>query len=126
MELEQRIRRLERTNRILMAVVGLGVAGALAGAAYKPDVIQASRFEVLDPDGHERGTLTYEDGCATLRLKDASGATRIDLGLMKGGDAFIGGYSPDKKALGAIIVPMHENPFVGILDRDGSEHAIRP
>lgn len=124
--LESRIRKLERSNRVLSVVAGLAVVAALAGAASKTDVVQATRFEVLDGDGHVRGTFAWEGETASLELKDASRNTRVELGLMKDGQAFIGGYSRDFKASAALVVPNDNNPFVGILDRDGTEHAVRP
>jgi hypothetical protein len=101
-DLESRIRRLERHNRALTAViVGLLLVGCLAAVGPKqaqpqpPDgnfrIVRASKFEVLDPrTGLTRATLDHQvapGGWAALHFYDAKGQPRAWFRLFEDGEA---------------------------------------
>ena len=82
MDLESRIVRLERTNRRLLALWGVTVAGlALLGSQAASDVVRARRFELVDARGVPLATLAPARGDlgGELVVRDRDGERRASL-----------------------------------------------
>ncbi|HVL38936.1 MAG TPA: hypothetical protein VM328_06040 [Fimbriimonadaceae bacterium] len=84
-DLETRLRRLERTNRrwmiacgalALLPIVAFG-CGSREPRAY--EVLRARKFELVDPSGQSRGLLFFDKEGAVLSLDDSEGKVRIAL-----------------------------------------------
>lgn len=81
--LETRIRKLERTNRLL--TVGLLAAAAFfaAGSASETrdsEPLRAQRIELIDPDGTVRAMLGADaEGSTGLFVYDSEGGVRLSL-----------------------------------------------
>ena len=79
--LETRIRKIERTNRWLIAACVIFSATALL-AMRSPqneatDKVQAKVFELLGPDGKVAAVLCFKDGGPGLYLNDSEGRERV-------------------------------------------------
>ncbi len=72
-----RIARLERNQRILLAVTGACLIVFLSAAATGPTAIRATSFELLADDGTVAAELVTRDGNPGLYLKDTSGRDRV-------------------------------------------------
>jgi hypothetical protein len=72
-DIELRLRRLERHNRILLtglcciAIVGTFTA-AKSFVVQEADLVKAKRFVLLDDRGYEVGSLGYSKGISMLKL----------------------------------------------------------
>lgn len=91
--LESRLAALERSNRRLRAgllavvLAGTGAIGLGATRGGVPEVLRASRFEVVNGKGEIRASLSaYPDG-ASLALLNRAGIERASLGLDDKSDA---------------------------------------
>jgi len=109
MNTEERLEKLERElyaekrrARWLLAVVGLGVVGAVAwtlatttstaqaqGANSGPKVIRANQFILEDGTGKPRATLAVEKTGPRLSLADETGKVRAMLDVNKDGPRLI-------------------------------------
>ena len=83
-ELLQRVERLERQNRVLKAggIVGLLLVAFLAAAPPKDvayDVVRATRFEVVDDQGTQRGFLGMQGPTPMLRLGKAPSRVQVSI-----------------------------------------------
>ena len=98
MDIESRIRRLERRCRLhrnLFVLAGLGAATLAAyavaiapngAAAEAPPIIQARRFEVIGPQGRKMATLHHtNDGSGGLTIYNQRGAPIIQAGINRNG-----------------------------------------
>ena len=88
--LEQRLVRLERTNRILIAVlvVGLAALGSLA-LVQQPvaEEFRAERFVLVDPaTDREMAVLSHDADGTFLRFTDEGGALEVGVGRLVGVD----------------------------------------
>ncbi|MEO7453510.1 MAG: hypothetical protein ABIV13_01960 [Fimbriimonadales bacterium] len=72
-DLESRMKKLERTNRLLLTFAAAGIAAALIGWQAVPNSIKARSFEVIDDKGKQRAALWTGDGAVGLALNDADG-----------------------------------------------------
>lgn len=78
-QLERRLRRLERTNRVLVAALGLGVVMALMSAVRGPqttELLQVKRVQLVDDEGRVRIDLRHNDDETGLFIMDEAGDTR--------------------------------------------------
>lgn len=85
--LEDRLARLERANRRLLALWGLSLAAAFAVGFQKTnDVVRARRIEVVDARGVPLATLAPARGDAggELLLRDRNGERRAALTVESG------------------------------------------
>ena len=96
MDVESRLAKLERENRVMKwaAIVIAGLVGSMAlmGQAATPkvvDEIRTKRLVVVDAAGKARAGLGLVQGAPWLSLYDAGGKTRAALGLTEQG------YRPD-------------------------------
>jgi hypothetical protein len=90
MDLQRRVERLERQNRlmklIILPLVVFGLAAILMGASdqkgdkadQKPaDVVRAKKFEVIGDGGKVFGVLSTEGKSSSLELRDGNGNTYL-------------------------------------------------
>jgi hypothetical protein len=93
--MEARLKKLERTNRLLFAGVALAILPWAVGAAEKiPDLVQASsgkftttltqQVQLVDEAGNKLGSLTGKKDASNLTIKDGNGKVRLFVGLLKG------------------------------------------
>jgi hypothetical protein len=75
--LEKRIKRLERQNRLLgwscFLLIVLGLVTAAGGQTAKDTVIRAQKIELHDDAGRLRADLSMVNGASTLRFFDGEG-----------------------------------------------------
>lgn len=79
MTLEERLARLERRNRMLVAALAAVASVPLLASATprQDDVISARRIEMVDDEGRVRAELAIDaDGSAGLFLRDEQGRVR--------------------------------------------------
>lgn len=91
--LERRVRRLERANRLLVAVVVIvGGAGVLSAARPGPvvDEIDARRIRLVDDEGRVRIDLRHDDTETGIFIVDENGDTRLGAAQFAHGG---GGYA---------------------------------
>ena len=78
--LEQRVRRLERRNRIQGALLACGVVALLAAAGHRRETLAAERFELVDAEGRVRAEMAIDDdGSAGFFVRDAEDRVRACL-----------------------------------------------
>lgn len=73
MDIEKRLARLERQNRILTLLVLVAVAALLVGAAQPPDVVRATRFVLVDEQGRMAGMWGTGGDDVTLAMHSREG-----------------------------------------------------
>lgn len=88
MTIEDRLAKLERSNRhlrfSLIAVVALAAAGFIAGAAMMPAIgpnIRTRKIEIVDAGGRVRSVWTCVNGHPVLSFADAQARPRAALQL---------------------------------------------
>jgi hypothetical protein len=91
-DIEIRVRRLERANRVL-TLVALAAAFVLVTGSTSQggsdDTVRSQRFELVDVDGSVRAVLgTDDDGSTGLFIHDPNGSLRLSLA-----------HDPDQSAL---------------------------
>jgi len=102
MQIEQRVRRLERQNRFFKAaLLGTLILCVIAGAKKAGGPITAEGFTLMGPGGKKAATLEVTTSGPVLRMYDGHGTTRAALGMVRSGD----GYLP---AMG--FFDQNENP----------------
>lgn len=103
MNVELRLRKLEREHRILKAVsVGLVLLVCLLGADYSiQGVVRAKAFFLYDDAGATCGLWTVKDGAATLMLMDKDFDPKTEIG---GRVKITAGASSTGNAVGSIDV----------------------
>jgi len=143
-ELSDRVRRLERTSRLLLAIAaGLGLALVLGSAPENaaPASIRAQRIELVDPDGavlaalgtdgegatglfiHDpkgqlRLSLAHDADQSALFIRDADGTVRIGVAQFAHGGAGVALHGPDSK--GAAVLYFKESGSLSFYDHDGN------
>lgn len=149
--LELRLRRLERTNRLLIAVLLVLVVTGLAGWRAQGSVVRANRIEIVDArdvpiislgsarggtggeiilraeNGEKRVWITTENDGASLTLnrEGQNGKNDTTLGLSispKSGQLNI--LSPGGASLSANI--QNDEPKVELFDRKGTSLFVAP
>ncbi len=101
--IEARMRRVERANRLLLgSVLALASLLFIGSKAQSDKVIRAQRFELVDTRGEVRAVLgTDGDGATGLFIHDPEGGTRLTLT-----------HDPDQSAL--FIYDGEETVRVGV------------
>ena len=89
--LESRIEKLEKRNRLLLGALLVMMSLALLGAAPSADpedgTVRATRFELVDTEGRVRGELSLREGAPVFSLLDETGQDRLSLNHDAGGTA---------------------------------------
>ena len=112
MDIESRIRRLERRCRLYRNLFVLAGLGAVAWAVYAvalapsgataeaPPVIQARRFEVIGPQGRKMATLHHtNDGSGGLTIYNQRGAAIIQAGINRNGHGVLEVLNSSRKPI---------------------------
>ena len=125
-ELEARVARLERSNRLLRGLFATFVAVAAVPllAAYVPanDKLEASEFVVRDKAGATRARLYVdEQGKTRLVLRDRDGHSTVNLAA--GDGASLGLGDKDDKSIVTISAAGSAKGVV-ILESDGKPKAV--
>ena len=138
--LERRIGRIERMNRLLLAVVATTLLLlVLMGAKGADDTVQARALQLIDADRVVRAELAFKDGHPGLFLKDEdgldrllalhepeatglyvadkSGTTRIGVAQFAHGGGGVALHGPGSK--GAAVLYFKEGASLRFYDRDG-------
>lgn len=134
MDLETRVRRLERRTRALSALLGLAVAVLVAGAAGSvPKELRARAFVLEGPGGKVVARWTAEPDAgkakvpaADLRFYDAEARVRASIGCAADGYAFLGVYGPDGRSSAGYVVSPDGGPRIEIDDERGHATFSRP
>jgi len=142
--LESRIETLEKRTRLLLGALlvttSLSLLGAAPSAEPEDRTVQATRFELVDPEGRVRGELSLRDGAPVFSLLDETGRDRLSLNHDAGGTALFirdeggvirlgaahfahggGGFAlhgPDSK--GASVLYYDEAGSLSFYDPDGN------
>ena len=127
-DLEARLARLERQNRVLercLLLVGAGLTLFMALAASSgvkvQDVVRAKAFELVDNRGVVCAELSLSDkGAAGLTLFDAEGKSRVWLGTSGEGPAGLTITTADGKYLGMFTVGKEGPPILTLYQTGGS------
>lgn len=128
---EERIARLERNNRRLLAgLVGVTLLAGLAvviqlgngsGTTPKPDgdavdEVRASRFTLVDENGKTRARLGVDEDGTGLRLYDENGKPRAVLSVDEDGTLLA--MSDENGKLGPMLVTSKEMTLLNMYDKD--------
>lgn len=133
MDIEQRVRRLEITNRVLSALVLITVAGATVGyvkAAGSPgrivaDSVVTHSLKVINPYGKQGVEIAVgNDGMVGLDFTDTNGRQTLGLLADPAGSPILclDGQHTCRVAIG--LVYRHNCPELNIQLRDESGHTI--
>jgi len=144
-DLEGRVRKLERTNQLLLTVVGLaGLVLALGGAARTSptETFQCERLEVVDsegrvravvgtdkegsvglfvhdPEGKVRVSVTHDPDQSALFIRDEEGAIRVGVAQFAHGGGGVALHGPDAK--GAAVLYYKEGGSLIFFDKEGKQ-----
>lgn len=125
--LEARVRRLERTNRILVLglTAALGVS-ALMGARSRtqPDEITVHRVRIVDDQGRVRMDLRHDDEETGLFIMDAEGDTRLGAAQFAHGGGGYALHGPGGR--GAAVLYLRGEGSLTMYDADGGVSARFP
>jgi len=150
MSIDRRIARLERTNRLLIAVLCAAALLTVGSAAVQrdnvPEVIRTKRLAIVDEEGRVRiGMTANNKGPAIILLNESqkaianfgaeSGRTSITIsdnaGVIRGGLAAL----PDRTMLvlsdrrGAVALQMQatdQGPTIDAIAPDGTRTSVSP
>jgi hypothetical protein len=94
MTTEQRVERLERTNRryrwgIVIVIFAAMIVGAAGAGDDVPDVIRARKFEVVNEEGTTLVALSGDEDGGTVTTSSAKGTTLVKLGADVDGNGFV-------------------------------------
>ena len=98
--MEARLKKLERTNRLLCVAIGLALVPWVFGAADKTpelvegkkgkfETIQVQKVVLVDDTGKEVGTLQGQKKGSNLTLQDGNGTTRLLIGMSEGNPSLL-------------------------------------
>jgi hypothetical protein len=125
--LEQRVGRLERTNRILVATLTLlVVAGALSAVRVTQtmELVQARKVQLVDDQGRVRIELRHNDEETGLFVMDEAGDTRLGAAQFAHGG---GGYAlHGPKMKGAAVLYLAGEGSLSMYDPEGIRTARFP
>jgi len=127
-DLEHRIGRLERANRMLAAALSLTVIAVLAAAARAPqtvELVQAKRIQLVDGEGRVRVDLRHDDEETGLFIMDEVGGTRLGAAQFAHGGGGFALHGPDMKGAAVLYLAGGEGS-VSMYDRDGNRTARFP
>ncbi|MEJ2205163.1 MAG: hypothetical protein P8170_13765 [Gemmatimonadota bacterium] len=125
--LERRLSRLERTNRILVALLGLGVVMALLSAVRVPqttELLRVKRVQLVDDEGRVRIDLRHSEDETGLFIMDEAGDTRVGAAQFAHGG---GGFALHGPALkGAAVLYLAGEGSLSMYDTAGARTARFP
>ena len=126
-DLEQRMTRLETVNRRLkwgfMAMIGFIALGAMVGldeqAPAPPQVIRASRFEVVGHDGRTAAMVTTDSFGGVVALYAPNGKLACRLATNGQGQGTIATFSSDTQRGLAVISGDENGGYISTLGAKG-------
>jgi len=119
--LERRLRRLERSNRLLtFAIAGLGGLALLAFARppETADVVQARRFQVVDERGLVRLELMHDTAASALYIRDQEGVVRVGVAQFSTGAGGVALHGA--KARGSAVLYLKDQGSLTFYDSAGA------
>lgn len=119
-DLQRRVRRLERWNAALLALMGVLVAGTLLAArspAQVPDEIQARRIQLVDAEGRVRIDLRHDDEETGMFILDDAGDTRLGAAQFAHGGGGYALHGPGGR--GAAVLYLKGEGSLTMYDEDG-------
>ena len=128
MELEQRVARLERRNRILLTLIGMLAAAVIFSALRPtiqdiPDEVVARSIRVVGDAGNNEATLAATaDGFVTLSLRDLLGDQRFVIMMIPSGKVGLHWFGGQRGRLdiGVIDDGQGEEFSLALKDRNGT------
>lgn len=127
-----------RTTQAMLAVVivllsALLMRDVLTGAAVEAQnanqtspIVRARGFELVDERGQVRAQIYLgEDGGGSIRLRDATGAVRVKLGVSTQGDTGLLVFDEAVNPA-AQIVSSKSGTFLSLAERGKEKRVIRP
>lgn len=125
--LEHRVRRLERSNRILafgLAVSVIGVLGAAVAPNQVVEEVRARRVQIVDAQDRVRIDLRHDEEETGMFVLDAEGDTRLGAAQFAHGG---GGYALHGPAgRGAAVLYLKGSGSLSMYDADGTVTARFP
>lgn len=126
--LADRVDRLERTNRFLMATVALGLALVVMSfttrSAEIHDLIQARRIQLVDVAGRTRMDLTHDSLGTRLYIHDDAGEVRVGVAQFSHGGGGFALHGPGGH--GAAVLYLKGDGSLSFYDSAGTVTARFP
>lgn len=116
--LEDRVRKLERTNRMMAVALGGTILLFLTGAATEPGAVRSQAFQLIDANENLRAELTTDDEATGLFIHDASGTVRIGIAHFSHGGSGVALHGPESK--GAAVLYLKDQGSLRFFDADGN------
>lgn len=126
-ELERRVRRLERANRLLVAAVVGALAWPLvlgAGVATQPDEVTAKRIRLVDDEGRVRMDLRHDAEETGLFIMDEAGDVRLGAAQFAHGGGGYALHGPGGR--GAAVLYLKGEGSLTMYEPDGEVAARFP
>ena len=127
MDLDKRVRRLERLVRML-AVAIVVLAGLLLLATLPvtraPDLVQARRVQLVDDAGRVRMDLRHDSTETGVFILDEAGDTRIGVAQFAHGGGGVALHGPEMK--GAAVLYLKGGGTLSVYDSSGTLTARFP
>ncbi len=126
--LEQRVRRLERRNLLLIVLALPLLVGAFARRSPStqdvPDVVRARRVEIVDADGVVRLELVHNVDETGLFIRDSAGVVRLGAAQFAHGGGGFALHGPN--ARGAAVLYLKGTGNLTFYDSTGAPVARFP
>lgn len=116
--LEDRVRDLERTNRLMAIAIGITILLFLLGAATETDVVRSQAFQLIDENKNLRAELTTDEEATGLFIHDTSGTVRIGIAHFSHGGSGVALHGPDSR--GAAVLYLKDQGSLRFFDTDGN------
>ncbi|MDH3440115.1 MAG: hypothetical protein OEM63_05150 [Gammaproteobacteria bacterium] len=115
--LEDRVRHLERMNRLMAVAIAGATVLLLLGATTEPDVIRSHAFQLVDENENLRAELTTDDEATGLYIHDETGTVRIGIAHFSHGGSGVALHGPESK--GAAVLYLKDKGSLRFFDADG-------
>ncbi|MBI3684003.1 MAG: hypothetical protein HY235_26830 [Acidobacteria bacterium] len=122
------------TKRDLWTVAVSGVFGLIGGilstsirlaGQATPEVLKASRFELVDESGRQIGIWGLQDtGGAELNFSSKEGRVLASFGIREAHSPFLTMYGQDGKIRVTIQLGNRDKPVIGMGDEDWEGHVL--
>jgi len=126
--LTRRVRRLEQSNRRLMAGLFLGFCLSLVAFASRqgdaPALIQAQQFQLVDDTGHVWIDLKHDSAETAIFLFDDRGTVRVGVAQFAHGGGGFALHGPEGR--GAAVLYLKDQGSLTLYDSTGQATARFP
>jgi hypothetical protein len=127
--LEGRILRLERQNRTLKVVgsvvILVGLAAVCLGVSAPRKTVETDLLLIKDASGNTRMILGMADGGPAITMLDAKGKLRANIGVTEQGPEF-DFLDANETPRVQIHVDKDKDPQFNLVDNKGTQVSIRP